>query len=380
MRRLWLLSLLGLGGCTAGFDPPYEIETVRVLGVQKDLPYAKPGDTVNLSMLWHDGTVGSGQAPRPIEVRWFGGCFNPPGDFYFGCYFDLLPAFAGVAHTGNTFAQPIPAATLGGPSILQETPDGRLRGSAYVFFTVCAGHARLNDEVQALVDCVNFDCLLPALAQPGPANETPEAALERIEPIVQSCTTGPGCDNLLDRAQAIRDFPMVCEDSATGELLGSDDYVAGYSQMYLYQDITNANPVLAGLELDDAAPAACTCIDAACLTEPECTDPPTVPVCTDASCPEHSFKPLFPNGMPDAELDPLSREGLREQMWINYYIDRGSLTHPVKLLNDATQGFNRDYVTEFHAPREPGPMHVWAVVHDNRGGQSWIRQTLDVTR
>ena len=48
----------------------------------------------------------------------------------------------------------------------------------------------------------------------------------------------------------------------------------------------------------------------------------------------------------------------------------------VRLLNDATTGFNDDFETLFYPPSEPGPVTLWAVVHDNRGGVAWARGTL----
>jgi hypothetical protein len=104
-----------------------------------------------------------------------------------------------------------------------------------------------------------------------------------------------------------------------------------------------------------------------------------VPACTDNrdDCPEYELRPLLVDPLGRvAEQDPLSGEGLTEQMWINYYADRGELRSPVRLLNDASTGANPDYGTRFSAPADPGPLHLWAVVHDNRGGMGWVRQTV----
>ncbi len=65
-------------------------------------------------------------------------------------------------------------------------------------------------------------------------------------------------------------------------------------------------------------------------------------------------------------------------MWIRYYADGGSLGSQVRLLNDATTGWNNDYGTTFRAPKKKGPMHIWAVVQDNRGGASWVRVPIMV--
>jgi hypothetical protein len=123
------------------------------------------------------------------------------------------------------------------------------------------------------------------------------------------------------------------------------------------------------------------------LEAPDCTDP-TNPRCVeacpddgDSKCPEISVAPLL-DPMQNAESDDVSRiyyrRDIGEQSWINYYVDRGSLKSAARLLNDATSGWNPDFGTKFYAPKDPGPVNLWAVVHDNRGGQSWIAVRLRV--
>jgi hypothetical protein len=48
----------------------------------------------------------------------------------------------------------------------------------------------------------------------------------------------------------------------------------------------------------------------------------------------------------------------------------------VRLVNDAQTGWNADYGTEFRAPSTKGPMFIWAVVQDSRGGEQWVRQSV----
>ena len=56
-RRVGLALLsLAATGCAPEFAKVSEIETLRVLGVKKDKPYAAPGEEVTLSMLWNDGS------------------------------------------------------------------------------------------------------------------------------------------------------------------------------------------------------------------------------------------------------------------------------------------------------------------------------------
>jgi hypothetical protein len=46
-------------------------------------------------------------------------------------------------------------------------------------------------------------------------------------------------------------------------------------------------------------------------------------------------------------------------------------------LRDATEGWQGDHSdTGFFAPKDPGPFHIWAAAHDNRGGVQWIRLRL----
>src|SRR5829696_3283845 len=86
MRRTSLLLACGLSlscvvGCGPEFDPSNEIKTLRVMGVKKDQPYAQPGDEVNLQLLWHDP-----KRDREVQRAFIGGCVNPPGDLYYGCF------------------------------------------------------------------------------------------------------------------------------------------------------------------------------------------------------------------------------------------------------------------------------------------------------
>jgi hypothetical protein len=86
--RNWL-NVLGLASATAlssacgvGFDSAAKVQGVRVLGVQKSTPYARPGDTVDLRMLHHDET----DEERAVQIMWLQGCENPPGDLVQLCF------------------------------------------------------------------------------------------------------------------------------------------------------------------------------------------------------------------------------------------------------------------------------------------------------
>lgn len=342
---------VGAPACGPQFKPSSELDSLRVLAVQKDEPYAKPGDTVHLSMLWDDA---SPKAPRPVQVAWASGCFNPPGNIYYGCFSQLAAngGFGGAAGAGggagaagsggagggsagfgfgDTFSLTIPSDIISSRPPPAD-PNQPPYGLAYVFFAVCAG-------------------------QLGPAASS----------------------------QALT-FPIGCYDSQ-GKALGASDFVAGYTAIYAYQNYQNQNPEIDGFEFDGKKTTP-DCIGKACLTAGPLpggcgtTGIPCVLACPAdgaSSCPSYAIRPIVPRS--SAEPDSVAihtGRNLQEQMWIRYYVDRGQVDSSVRLLNDAVRGWNSDYGTTFRAPKKSGPLTIWAVVQDNRGGVNWVRQRVIV--
>lgn len=338
LRSCALLTALASVGCGADFDPQYKIQSLRVLGVQKDKSYPNPGDQVNLSLLWFDG---SDAAPRPVQVAWFSGCFNPPGDLYYGCYEALGKGLAAIGQgqppppgfttgVGERFSYRVPSDIISShpPS---KDKDAIPYGMSIVFFAVCAGELR-----------------------PAPKDQQ---------------------------------FPLGCFDG--DRQLGSDGFVAGYTSTYVYEDLSNANPVITGFEFDNKVVFP-DCIGDACVDDPA---PPSDAcgeglACVDAcpadgdkdDCPGIQIRPLISSSVAEKDSVAAASEGrdVTEQMWINYYVQAGGLKSEVRLLNDANQGFNSDYGTEFFAPKASGDIKLWAVAHDNRGGTEWTRVTVRV--
>jgi hypothetical protein len=347
-----VLSAALLAGCGPEFDPPSILDSLRVLAVQKDRPYAAPGEDVRLTMLWADA---SSDAGRPIDVAWITGCVNPPGDLYAGCFATGdVPTFS----RGNEASFTIPDDIISSrpPPTSPEQPR---YGLSYVFFAACAG------------------------------------TLEET-------------------------FPPRCVDES-GRTRGTADFVAGYSAIYAFDEFRNGNPIVRGLSID-GKPLFGGCVDAGSAAAAESDDlgavlgraaegagppgadePPVVcdeafPLDSteppDCSAPNAPCLPAVPPGAfsrPSLEIRPeIYRASIEddeiakvaygrdyeEQMWINYYTTRGSLLTDVRLLNDATTGLNEDYETLFYPPLEPGPVTLWAAVHDNRGGVAWARGTL----
>ena len=333
-------------GCGPEFDPPSEIVGLRVLGVQKDQPYAQPNQDVELSLLYHDGIAGDQAAPRPISIAWLTGCWNPPADSYAGCFVQFASGDLGAV--GLEFGNRVSLRTKPAPIQPRPAPNPDY-DLGYVFFAVCAGTISLDTE------------------------------------------SGEG-------------LPIRCRDES-GRDLGSKDFVVGFTAIYVFADRSdgtpyqNQNPAVTGFSLGGRALSQeQSCVGDACLaacTEVGCEQPqvsevnceeegaPCLPRCKEdgdpIDCPGYDIRPLYSLAMP-AEPDQVSNDTYgrsnTEQMWINYYATRGAVKSDARLLNDATKQYNRDFGTEFYAPSTPGPVRVWAVVHDNRGGMSWAGATL----
>lgn len=337
-RTLACASLFALVGCGPELDRPGEVKTLRVLAVQKSSAYAKPGETVELSMLWHDG---SPKAPRPVSVVWLSGCFNPPADLYAGCGAVFAESAAGGGSGqfglppgvelgfGDQFEFTMPADVISSrpPPADPAVPP---YGVAYVFFAACAG----------------------AL---GPA--APGAA-----------------------------FPLSCKDAA-GRALGSDDFVAGYSATYAHDDFRNANPIITGFSFNGVSVEP-SCTDVECLSvapaERDCSaGEPCVEACSkdgDEDCPGFEIRPVI--ARESAEVDEIAKTAygrdISEQVWVRYYTSGGSVDSDARLVNDAQAGWNEQYETKYRAPSRRGPVSIWAVVHDNRGGVAWTRLDIQI--
>jgi hypothetical protein len=81
------------------------------------------------------------------------------------------------------------------------------------------------------------------------------------------------------------------------------------------------------------------------------------------------------------EIDLFASSGgnsIGEQMWIDYYADRGTFDRAVKLLRDTKLGWFEDHASHWKPPSDTGPVNLLIVVHDNRGGAAWARTVLCV--
>jgi hypothetical protein len=189
-------------------------------------------------------------------------------------------------------------------------------------------------------------------------------------------------------------LPVRCMDKKSGVALGSEDFIVGYSTIYSFQGVSNTNPGFTVGKSGSAEfliagkPVAADCVGEACHladdVDVDCADEPErcIEPCEDdgdSACPKI---PVAPGIDPSVvERDDVSSDlfgaETPEQMWINYYVDHGSVSE-VRLLNDSTTGWNAEFRGELRAPKDPGLLKLWAVSHDNRGGMDFARVTLKV--
>jgi hypothetical protein len=362
-RFLGAAAVAGLGyaACSAPFDPPDLINTLRVLivrvdaldadanadGVPDDAPtpagsYARPGETVTFKMQYADGRdLDTSQSVEPILVAWIGGCWNPPGNDYYGCYESLgqlfssleageIPPEIAIGPGLTDFAVTVPTDVL---DAVGQPDAGPRVAQGFVFFLVCAG---------------------------------------TLGPVQQSGDTEAGS------------FPIGCFDQ-TGRELGAEGFVPGYTQIYVFEDgRRNQNPIVTGLTLDgqalapDAAPPKYPRCD---VSEEERRKSGCAAIDEFTECQTVTFDVAVPDDIAEIDQDAIDSNGepLREVVWVGYYTDGGQFDSATKLVSDASKGIQRQHETVWVPPEEPGLYTVWAVVRDNRGGSTIVQQLVEVT-
>jgi hypothetical protein len=139
-------SKLFLGGCLllacdgANFTPASTVDTLRVLAVQADKPFAEPGELVHLRALVAD-PLGNG---RPVAVAW-GTCVNPGSAEIPDC----AAAISSFQTSGSDFDVTVPA------NALDQAPPSLPLGSVGVVFAACAGTITPTRHGLAPVTCTD---------------------------------------------------------------------------------------------------------------------------------------------------------------------------------------------------------------------------------
>lgn len=427
-KRLGIGALLVLSavGCGPEFDPASNLSTLRILAIKKDDPYVRvtaptdaspsgdsyqPDNVVSLTLGLEDGRPKSDRL-GDLQKLWFAGCNNPFGDSYFSCLVSVwitFKAYDGLKPNlqdepykseGWGLADADPADLLAFveeqfPTLLDASQDGAGASSD-------EERQQLLDQVLALRigvgETFNYtvpEWLIERHAPPADP-DLPRYGLTQVYSAVCDGTIALSdewqgeLDPMTVLTDATRGFPLTCIDPATKEQRGPDNFMVAYSNIYAYEELTNKNPVISGVELDgDAVDASALCIGASCpVGEDACDNPkaPRVARCTKsraADCPTIALLPIIEEAE-NSEVDLLATNAgsgggnLLEQMWLRYYSDRGEIVKETKRLQDATAGWFTDHGTDWRIPRKPGTARLWSVVYDNRGGVDWVRTSVCV--
>jgi hypothetical protein len=339
LSRQALLVLLA--GCSGpAYDEPSVVDGLRVLAVRPEPASGAPGEVVRLEMLQVDGTPRApGEAARPIELVWLGGCHNPESRLYYSC-FPALSALASELSERVVETPPDafpPGSFAVGPTLDLPLPDDILSsaplypgdpvhfGISFAFFAACAGELR-----------------------PRP---------ERTDRV-----------------------PLACVDPESGAELGSGDYVQGFATLPTFDGARNQNPELLALSFAslDLAREQCSvdedCVGLggseleafACSQSGRCA--PVVPPCdSDDDCSRYL---VFPE-IDESSAEPLAGDDVREIVWANFYATEGHFQTAAQLVNDRATGFIEEHGAYWVAPDVEGTFFVHVTVHDERGGADW---------
>lgn len=357
MKRLSSLFLLACAWTSSscapsGFADPTLVQTVRILASGADQPYAAPGADVTVNVLAYDGRK---TQTEPMTMYWLPFvCENPLDDAYYACFQQFASEAAGSydggaprgdagagagkfigpggvlqVPTGPNYSFQMPSDAVTSHPTVPGTPVPY--GLAIIFNVACAGHLQL----------VPID----------PSNQNPQTV------------------------------PIGCFDS-NGNQLGPDDWVFGFTRIYSYDKIKNANPVISYVDVggkhlpvtpQPGAPQVYTA--PACNSGTGCL---SMPVCTSGGSNCHvQMGPVVPESSWEVnpELNDMNGKPLHEQLWVDFYSSLGSVQDEARLLYDPVTGSVGDPShtdTTFEGPSTAGTGNVWMIVHDSRGGAAWV--------
>jgi hypothetical protein len=308
-------------GCGVGdFDAQNKITGVRILATRADKPYALPGDQVTVEMLAADGRKDT--TTRPMRLWWLPViCADPYNDLYYACFANLPGTGSGAPAEGggdvklSDLLVEGPKFTFTMPSdIIDKHPpvagSADAYGLAILFNIACAGH------------------------------------VDVVPPSGDSRTS----------------LPLGCFDD-DGNQLGPSEYVVGFTRVYARTTVQNANPTIDGLTFQG---------------EPvDLTAGITVDVCGASdriNCADQKVDISVPPDSQEPNPDDKDSQGnpRQEQVWVDYYATVGDFEGEIRLLYDPVRGKIEPTDTNYHGPDRPGDGTMFAVVHDNRGGATWV--------
>jgi hypothetical protein len=318
----FLASVLCAQGCAGDFDPGSRVTSLRVLAVSADLPYAQPGEKVNLTAEWYT-------PPSDKRQRfWYWlRCVDPDDTSVVGC---IKAVGEEVKQTGDV------------TKAFLNVPDGTDQDTASLTIPDDAlSRLPADSRKNATVGIVLLVC-------PGNLNLTSQTDLTSI-------STGQ--------------VPLECDDVTTKQPLPLDQWVAGIKRIFVRDKDRNANPQFGTVTWDGAA------WDAS--TDP--TTYKTIKPCDDdgnrydrCTTDQHQIDVALAPGSVESGTDEFG-SAFTEQVVIEFYSTEGTFEHEVRIAASGTTGF-----AARKQSKDDGytPIKIWIVVHDDRGGVSWIERTV----
>ncbi len=360
-------ALFGASSCgPQSFFSESLVSGLRILASSATEPYAKPGDAVTLNVLTADGR----NNPTPAgTVSWIPiVCEDPTLDLYYACFGNYADGGVLLAADGAAPA----SASDGGDA----GDDG---GTAVDAGTTTTTPTPLAGGFSSLPTGVDLTPYLPT--GPSFSFTMPEDAITR-HPVVAG--THPYglvvlfnalCAGHLQFTGATNGgpqggIPIGCYDS-NNVAVDSDNFVFGLTRVYAYTDRPNANPTITSVALGP------TVVDQTVgVTLPHCT------AVHDADCPKNDFAVNVPASSwevnPD-DVDPATGTARHEEIYASYFATTGLFDDDILLLYDTLSGKVSDSQEVYRAPHVPGYGTVYFVVHDSRGGATWVSFPVHIT-
>lgn len=329
------LVLLPSTACKDDDPPPRGfIRSVRIMATRADVPYAHPGETVNLEALTHDGRLppepGSGTPFEPMHVHWLPvPCINPlPAGQYYDCYSAFEAAYPlGVDLTpmlpeGTTTTLTIPSDALDRVRIVPGGPP-EPAGTAFAFIIACAGH------------------------------------VERVPH---------------DGHLGVNEPPFACFD-ANHVKLDNDHFEFGFRRVAIFKERRNANPVITDVTFRNLSVDRNAGISIG-ICKRDAWDYVELRACNQ----QWPFGVSFDDASAELDPDDIDANGNvgRETIFVDFFTTIGRFVDDRRILYDPFAGRPERDKTQYVPWQGPGKGTVWAVLHDNRGGVAWVTLPLTI--
>ena len=297
---------------------------MRILASRSDHSYAQPGSTVHSQVLAVDARPDAA-GNEPMHIYWLPFvCINPPNDAYYACFSQLEGAAASANQAG------LGVDGGGGPATISgaiSAWDGGAEAG------VTGGRLALGDggAIAAIPTGKDISAFLV---------QGPEAVFQLPSDIVTSHPKPKGKGQIpyglaivfniacaghveiLPRDPSNPDpaqVPIGCFN-AQHQQLTANDYVLGYTEVFAFDALTNANPAIQSFTFRDASVP----LEAAAETGV------TIPVCPAGAktCPDNVAVLNVPDASWQRDPQNLGPDGgpLGEQIWVDYFATMGTMS------------------------------------------------------